>query len=247
MKDLYKKFESDGYVIIDKFFSESDLGEFEAALQKVISSEGVDIYKDRSGNLRRLEHFTRKNRFFLKLDEQIRDFLKDISGFEYQLFKDKINFKPSGGEGFYAHYDGVFRFDDGIATRDGWYEYADAFVNVLIAIDDFTIENGALEVARIHKGSFEELLQNTKKNGSPDLIDSVVSKCQFIPALVKKGGIVIFSNLCPHQSGPNKSSAPRGSIYFTYNDRSYGDNYERYFVDKKNSSNPFKALTGEIK
>lgn len=57
---------------------------------------------------------------------------------------------------------------------------------------------------------------------------------------------MIFSNLCPHQSGPNKARRQRGSIYFTYNEKSDGDNYEQYFRDKKKSSNRFKALTGKI-
>ena len=247
MEKLVKKLEFDGYVAIEKYFSDSDLEGFQSALEAVASCEDADLYNDRSGNLRRLEQFTKKSSFFSELDERVRELLKDMTGSEYFLFKDKINFKPPGGEGFHAHYDGVFRFDDGASMRDGWYEYSDAFINVLIAIDDFTIENGALEVAKVHDGSFDELLQNTKQDGSPDLLDEVVAKCEFTPVLVEKGGVVIFSNLCPHQSGPNKSSAPRGSIYFSYNEKSDGDNYERYFKDKKKSSNRFKALTGEIK
>ena len=247
MEHLRKKLNSKGYLILDQYFPEADLNGFDPALEKVVSSNDVEIYNDRSGNLRRLEQFTKKSSFFSELDERVRELLKDMTGSEYCLFKDKINFKPPGGEGFHAHYDGVFRFDDGGIMRDGWYEYSDTFLNVLIAIDDFTIENGALEVARIHKGSFEELLQNTKQDGSPDLLDDVVAKCEFIPVLVKRGGVVIFSNLCPHQSAPNKSSSPRGSIYLTYNEKSDGDNYEQYFKDKKKSSNPFKALTGETR
>lgn len=247
MDKLRKKLKSDGYLIFNKYFSDSDLKGYLPALEKLVGSKDVDIYNDRLGNLRRLKQFVRKSSFFSKLDEKVRDLLKRITGCEYILFKDKINFKPPGGEGFNAHYDGVFRFNDGIRIRRGWYEYADSFINVLIAIDDFTAENGALEIAKIHRGSFEELLQNTKQDGSPDLIDAVIAKCHFSPVLVEKGGVVLFSNLCPHQSAPNRSSEPRGSIYLTYNRKDCGDNYERYFADKKNSANPFKSLTGDLK
>jgi len=183
----------------------------------------------------------------MHLNSKIEDLLFEITRTKYNLFKDKINFKPPGGEGFNAHYDGVFNFTDGVAVRKGWYEYADKFVNVLIALHDFTVENGTLEVARIHEGSFEAILQNTKQDGSPDLIDDVISKCEFSPIIISKGGLVIFSNLCPHRSSPNKSSSPRGSIYFTYNEKKHGNNYDCYFMDKKKSKNQFKALTGKIK
>jgi 2-aminoethylphosphonate dioxygenase len=246
MKYLNRILMSDGYVILDKYFSESELVGFNVALEKIISSNDVDIYNDRSGNLRRLEKFAHKDAFFRQLNEKIKCLLLEITGTKHALFKDKINFKPPGGEGFHAHYDGVFKFDDGVAVRKGWYEYADKFVSVLIALDDFTVENGALEVARIHEGSFETLLQNTKQDGSPDLIDDVISKCEFSPVIISRGGVVIFSNLCPHRSSANKSASPRGSVYFTYNEEKYGDNYERYFMDKKKSKNSFKALTGEI-
>ena len=39
-----------------------------------------------------------------------------------------------------------------------------------LALDDFTIENGALQIAPRHSGTFSELLLNTKCDGSPDLI-----------------------------------------------------------------------------
>jgi ectoine hydroxylase-related dioxygenase (phytanoyl-CoA dioxygenase family) len=247
MNYLNKFFEFEGYLKLDKYFAESDFDGFDNALENISSSGGVDIYHDRLGNLRRLEQFTFKHNFFTQLNEKIKSLLFEVTGTEYNLFKDKINFKPPGGEGFYAHYDGVFEFDDGLSLRKGWYEYADKFVNVLIALNNFTVENGALEVASVHEGSFDVLLQNTKQDGSPDLIDNVISKSEFHPIIMDKGGVLIFSNLCPHRSYANKSSNPRGSIYLTYNEKKYGNNYERYFIDKKNSKNPFKALTGEIK
>ena len=247
MKHLSKVLESEGYVTLDKYFSSLELDNIDIALRKVISSDEAVTYNDRSGNIRRLEKFTFQNEFFANLNEKIKSLLFDVTGTEYNLFKDKINFKPPGGEGFHAHYDGIFEFDDGVNLRKGWYEYADKFINVLLALDDFTVENGALEIASIHNGSFEVLLQNTKKDGSPDLIDDVISKSEFNPILINKGGVVIFSNLCPHRSNANKTSMPRGSIYFTYNEKKFGNNYEQYFIDKKNTKSAFKALTGALK
>ena len=57
-----------------------------------------------------MERFTFSSDIMISLNEKIIKFLKLELGNDYLLFKDKVNFKPSGGEGFYAHYDGIFEF-----------------------------------------------------------------------------------------------------------------------------------------
>ncbi len=53
------------------------------------------------------------------------------------LFKDKINFKLPGGDGFKAHQD----------VQAGWNAYASYHVSVLVSIDEATEANGCLEMA----------------------------------------------------------------------------------------------------
>ena len=80
---------------------------------------------------------------------------KEIFNFEFTIFKDKFNAKPPGGEGFFAHYDGVFNFkNENNQNKNGWYEYSDCFVNVLIALDPCNIKNGTIEIANSHNKSF---------------------------------------------------------------------------------------------
>ena len=113
---------------------------------------------------------------------------------DYLLFKDKVNFKPSGGEGFYAHYDGIFEFNTSHGLKKkGWYEYTDHFVNVLVALDNFTLENGPLQIAD-HNGTFSELILNTKRDGSPDLLPQVESENNFQNILINMGDICVFDN-----------------------------------------------------
>jgi ectoine hydroxylase-related dioxygenase (phytanoyl-CoA dioxygenase family) len=245
MKDRKKSLELNGYTVFQKHFENSDLLAIERVLESICVNPRIDLYHDRSGLIRRAENFTFKYDFFISLNFKVVDLLSKVTGEEYILFKDKINFKPPGGEGFSPHYDGVFTFSDGIRVRNGWYEYAEKFINVLITLDDFTIENGALEVAKVHSGSFEELLRNTKQNGSPELREEVASGCSFSVLSLERGSVVIFSNLTPHRSAANKSNKSRVSLYLTYNPKSYGDNYHKYFVDKKSSMNAFKSLTGD--
>ena len=244
----HKFFDAYGYLIFESFFSELQLEGVNESLSHLEQSLAVDLYRDRLGKLRRMENFTYKVPELVALNNVISDFLSELTDEKWILFKDKVNFKPAGGEGFYPHYDGIFQFSqvNGI-IKDGWYEYADEFINVLIALDDFTIENGALFVAEKHRGSFSDLIQNTKLNGTPDLTDDAVKKCEFFPALIRRGGLVVFLNTCPHRSEPNLSNSSRGSLYWTYNRESVGNFYDVYFADKRLSTNKLKSLSGDLR
>src|SRR5690606_18055096 len=60
-----------------------------------------------------------------------------LLGEEAVLFKDKINFKMPGGDGFKPHQD----------AQAGWETYARYYINAMVTIDEATEENGCLEVA----------------------------------------------------------------------------------------------------
>lgn len=235
-----------GFTIFESFFSEKEVDLLQQSIKELSNSKEVTLYKDRSGKLRRMEQFTFKDEILNSLNERVSALLFGLTGDRYELFKDKVNFKPANGEGFFAHYDGIFQFQtqDGI-TKNGWYEYASEFDNVLITLDDFTQENGALEVAKQHLGDFDTLLKNTKLDGSPDLKDSTTLDCDFFPLICSKGSVIFFKHSCPHRSGPNRSKFDRGSIYFTYTKAKHGSFYEEYFKDKEDSKNKNKALSGE--
>lgn len=240
------EFNKKGYFCKNNFISKQDIKNLKAEIIRLIDNPEVIIYSDRKSNLRRMERFTFSSELMRGLNEKIIKFLKLELGNNYLLFKDKVNFKPSGGEGFYAHYDGIFEFTSEKGNKKkGWYEYTDHFINVFLALDDFTVENGALQIAPRHSGTFSELLLNTKCDGSPDLIPEVESSCDFEYILIDSGDICIFDNKSPHKSSPNRSRSERGSIYFTYTLSSAGNLYKRYFEDKDSSKNLNKSLTGE--
>ena len=89
--------------------------------------------------LTRLENFVDYHKKFhdLMYSEKIIDGVESLLGEKCVIFKDKINFKNSGGAGFKPHQDAISRWDD----------YTSYFMNVLICTDKGTIENGCLEVA----------------------------------------------------------------------------------------------------
>ena len=79
------------------------------------------------------------------------------------------------------------------------------FVNVLVALDDCNEKNGTIEIANRFKNDFEYLIEFTKKWNSR-LNTISVKKCKFEKIVLKKGDIVLFSNICPHKSEKNISS-----------------------------------------
>ena len=235
-----------GWAVLEDVFPEAALANVLNEIKHLVASDDVDLYHDADGQLRRMEQFTRRSTTFTQMNDAVLALLHETLSESFSLFKDKYNFKPPGGEGFFPHYDGIFRFpsSDG-RIKDGWYEYAPEFISVLVAVDAFTPYNGALEIAPADSGDFESLLARTLADGTPHLLPSYAEKLQFEQIAIRRGGIAIFRHTCPHRSGVNRSTDPRGSIYWTYNPSRYGNHYEQYFIDKRGSTSPSKALSGD--
>jgi len=248
MDDKYKKlhleYKEKGFCVLKDVIDKTVL---ESAYKEIIGSTETNIYKDRLNNLRRIENIFDKGDNLRLINKTFLDCLSKIFSEDFTLFKDKYNAKPSGGEGFFAHYDGIFTWvdKDGV-ERDGWHYYSDKFVNILVAIDAMTEKNGPLEIAIEHNGSFNDLLKNTKNNNTPDLRPEIEASLNFKKIFINPGDIVLFSSRCPHRSGRNSSLKDRRTIYYSYNPLSEGDHYLQYFKDKDASkNNTSKSLSGE--
>jgi ectoine hydroxylase-related dioxygenase (phytanoyl-CoA dioxygenase family) len=138
------------------------------------------------------------------------------------LFKEKINFKLAGGDGFAAHQD----------IQPGWDEYASYFLTVLVSIDASTVENGCLELAAGHhrRGLIGE-------KWTP-LTAEQLRGVEFRAYPTAPGDAVFFDCFVPHRSAPNDTDQSRRILYLTYNRSSEGDHRERYFADKRRSYPP---------
>ncbi len=239
-KNFRKKYSIDGYFVCENFFSKKFISEL---IYEIENSKDIIKYYDKNKNLRRIEKLYDKGNNLNKLNSEILKLLRKIFQKDFLIFKDKFNAKPPGGDGFFAHYDGVFHFtDQKNIKRNGWYEYGDYFINVLIALDKCNEENGALQLARAHKGSFNELLKNTKNDGTPALAKEIEDNTIFNLINLNVGDIVVFSNTCPHRSKKNDTKYNRRVLYYTYSLSRYGSKYIEYFKDKEKSKNPSKAL-----
>lgn len=243
-RSYIKQFDSKGYCIIKNTI---DISVINLILKEIDNAKNIDIYTDTNGNIRRIERLYDKGKNLLDLNLLITDMLDTIFKEKFVIFKDKYNAKPPGGEGFFAHYDGIFIFKDSLnQDRKGWYTYTDFFVNALIALDKCTKDNGTIEISSQHNGSFSDLLKNTKNNGTPDILKDIEDNLDFEPIILNPGDLVLFSNRCPHRSKKNTSGLNRRTLYYTYTKQSAGSFYDQYFTDKKNSSNTSsKSLSGD--
>jgi len=148
--------------------------------------------------------------------------VQDLLGEPAVLFKDKVNFKLAGGDGFKAHQD----------QQAGWSVYASLFVTALVAIDQATEANGCLELAAGH---------HTRGLIGPEwapLSEQDLRGVEFTPYPTLPGDAVFFDSFVPHRSGPNLSDEPRRVLYVTYNRLAEGDRRAQYYADKRKSYPP---------
>lgn len=138
---------------------------------------------------------------------------------EAVLFKDKINFKMPGGDGFKAHQD----------IQAGWERYAKLHITALVSIDPSTIENGCLEVAPgYHDKGF---IGESWKPLEEDALD-------YEAVTTEPGDAVFFDSYAPHRSKPNMTDKHRRVLYVTYNAAAEGDHRRKYYDDKRLSYPP---------
>ena len=239
--DLRRQFNECGFFICRNVFEKNFVSEIVCEIEK---ANNTVKYFDNQNKLRRIEKLYNKGPNLINLNKTISILLKNIFDEDFLIFKDKFNAKPPGGEGFMAHYDGIFHFiDSDNNKRNGWYEYGDTFINALVALDPCNEENGTISISNSRKGNFDELLKDTKNDNTPALNKAFEDKIIFKTLNLDVGDIVIFSNTCPHRSNVNKSNFSRKTLYYTYTPSKNGSKYDQYFFDKEQSKNTSKAFS----
>lgn len=116
------------------------------------------------------------------------------------LFKEKINFKMPGADSFKPHQD----------SQAGWEKYGSYYINVMVTIDEATVDDGCLQIAAGHhrRGLFREWNPLTED----DMADM-----EFVHCPTKPGDLVFFDFYVPHASEPNLSNHMRRLYFATYN------------------------------
>lgn len=227
-------FRRDGFVVVRNMFSAADMEQIATWTDEVQNYPEIPgkymMYFEKSLKnsserlLNRLENFYSYHDGFRTLFDSptLRGAVSQLFGEPAVLFKDKINFKLPGGDGFRPHQD----------QQAGWSTYADFFVTALVSIDEATVENGCLElVAGFHQQGI------IGKEWEP-LSDAQIAAMNPVACPTSPGDVVFFDSYAPHGSGPNLSESQRRVLYVTYNKASAGDHRARYYADKRASYPP---------
>jgi ectoine hydroxylase-related dioxygenase (phytanoyl-CoA dioxygenase family) len=222
-----ERLRQDGFLILRGFFDPAETETIRAWTDEVAAwpdapgkyQRYYETALDGSGRriLNRLEDFARFHRGFDALFRagRLHAAVSTLLGEPAVLFKDKINFKLPGGDGFKAHQD----------QQAGWGAYASLFLSALVGIDAASVENGCLEIV---SGRNQALFKEWEPLGDADMQDMT-----FVPCLTEPGDVIVFDSFTPHRSGPNRTDRPRRLMYVTYNRLSEGDQRARYFADKR--------------
>ncbi len=206
--ETLEAFRRDGFVVIPGLFDEAEMRRIS------VWTDELQALPERPGHC--MMYFEPS---LLEPGERV---LQRIENEPAVLFKDKINFKLPGGDGFKPHQD----------QQAGWSTYADLFITAMVSIDDTTAENGCLELVAGHHT--RGLIGDEWKPLSSE--DMRRMEARAVPT--RAGDVVFFDSYTPHASGPNLTRERRRVLYITYNRRSAGDQRVRYFADKRKSFPP---------
>jgi len=226
-----ESFRCDGFVVARGAYSQAEVQRFVDWSEELVAMPEAPgrqwVYWEESRRepgkkiVCRIENLCPFHAGFAALAESLRPAVGQLLGEEAVLFKEKINFKYPGADGFKPHQD----------SQAGWDTYADFFISALVSIDRATVENGCLQVSagQHRRGLF--------RSWEP-LSEADMAGMAFVPCPTEPGDIIFFDSFAPHASEPNMSDSMRRIYFATYNKKSAGDHLAQYYADKHKNYPP---------
>lgn len=226
-----EEYKRDGFVIARHMFSDADMRQIESWTSELASRQEEPgkhwVYHEKSKLnpeaelINRIEYISPFHEGFAELANVLKKPVAQLLGEEAVLFKEKINFKMPGGDGFKPHQD----------SQAGWEDYAKYFISVMVCIDEATIENGCLQLVAGHQN------RGLYREWEP-LTDADMADMEFVHYPTKPGDVVFFDCYVPHASEPNLTNKIRRMYFATYNRLSEGYHLDRYYADKHKNFPP---------
>ena len=227
MNNYRKLFWSNNYVLIRNAFNKYESKFISNYANKIVQNTGdkkPSKYYEKNGNLCRIENFLDTNqglKYFIKY--KVEPIASDVYGGNINLFKDKINCKYPGGEGFRAHQD-----------HPAWTDFNSKFYfTVAMFPDKASVSNGCLQFAET------KFLDRTYDHDFSDggaLCKEVEKNLKWHWVEANPEDLLIFNSYAPHRSFTNNTKDSRKIVYLTYNDSNDGDFYYSYIQRKKSAS-----------
>ncbi len=233
--NLKKNYNKYGYCVIKKFFDKKSIKNIKIFIQRIKKAkpkpkqimkyyENSVLNKDKE-ILVRAEYFYDFHKGLKKFldNRKIHKILYFLMNGKCILFKEKINFKPSGCRADKLHQD----------SQGGWNKYSKKFISILVSIDKSTKTNGCLEFDISGKNKNRSIGKIFKPLKIQEL-----HKPNFKNIELDPGDVVFFNHYIPHRSKPNKSNLNRSQLYVTYNLKKDGNFRKKYFKEKRISFPP---------
>lgn len=164
---------------------------------------------------------------------RLKHILKDLTGQDVVLWKDKLNFKRPGSTAYEPHQD---------FSAKWWLDGQSIMYNVGIAIDNCSAENGCLEVGLGYNITRNDLFAGEETSGAIPAQD--VENMDWKLFTLAPGEAIVFTSFTPHRSAKNLSGNQRRMFYFTFSLESEGDLRESYFASKFRNAPPAGRVGG---
>ena len=224
-------FHRDGYVVVRGAFDAAAMDSIDSWTRELTERPEEPgkhwVYHEKSlldpahDLISRIENISPYHAGFAELSAVLKAPVGQLLGEAAVLFKEKINLKMPGGEGFKPHQD----------SQAGWEKYGEHYITAVVCIDEATLENGCLKMAAGHheRGLFREWEPLTEEN---------MQGMEFVPCPTKPGDVALVDSYAPHASEPNLSHKTRRLYFATYNRLAEGDHMAEYYADKRRSYPP---------
>lgn len=232
-KQQVEQFNRDGYLLVRGLYSTEEMKDICQWTNDVAGSPEIPGHymmyfeaskQDGSRIISRIEDFVSFHEGFAELitRRRMQEAVTDLFAENAVLFKDKINFKLPGGDGFKEHQD----------VQAGWDDYASLHITAMIAIDETNADNGSVEmIPGMHK-------QGLLGQMWAPLTDDDTANADYRPVHCQPGDAVFFDSYAPHRSKPNNTDHARRVLYITFNRASEGDHRAQYYSDKRKNYPP---------
>lgn len=227
-EDEKAAFEQDGYLVLPDLLTPAETVELQSWAQEVhdwpndgnspwmayaeINAQGKQV-------LCRTENYAASHPGLNSLlrGPKLMGILRQLSGEDMVLFKEKINYKLAGSGGFAAHIDSTA------------YTHVKKIQHlaILLAVDPSDALNGGLEVV---PGSHKMTVPIGDDNCIPK---SWINQQSWAAANLSAGQVLIFGSYLAHRSGANTSERDRKALYATYNVAREGDLHDEYYARRK--------------
>ena len=241
-----KKYEKDGYIIIDNVIDKVILDKVKLATDKIVenascinkSNDQYDLADNHSKNkpsIRRIKQPQNFDNTFKELlfYPSVIDKVTSLLGNNFRLHNGKLNMKsPSAGDLVDWHQDWAF------------YPHSnDDVLAVGIMLDDMTLENGSvLFVPGSHRGQVYNHHHNGYFAGAIDMKKNSIDLSKTVEVTGKAGSITIHHARLLHASKPNNSNSMRRFLLWEF---AANDAWPLMGIDDYNNFNK-KIISGEI-